>query len=79
MLRLFLVLVDEDFNHFGKPFTVTTDMAERAGVDRHLKAKILLALEQWGLIFLERLGAPKNPRVSLRQREGRGQNPFQCG
>jgi hypothetical protein len=75
LLRLFFVLVEEDFKHFGKPFAVTTKMATRAGIDRHLKAKLLDALEQMGAIFQERRGN-KNPRVSLRQREGRGQSPF---
>jgi hypothetical protein len=75
LLRLYLVLVDEDFKSFGKPFAVTTDMALRAGIDRHLKAKLLDTLEQLGVIFQERRGN-KNPQVALRQFEGRGQSPF---
>ena len=75
-LRLFLVLVDKDFDEFGKPFTVTTQLAEKAGIDRKAKAKILQTFEQWGLIFLEQQEARKNPRVFLRKRQGRGENPF---
>ena len=75
VLRFYHLLLEEDFNSFGKPFAVTTQMMEAAGVDRHRKADLLDALEQWGIVFLERRGH-KNPLVSLRQREGRGQNPF---
>jgi hypothetical protein len=74
--RFFAMLVDEDFKHFGKPFTVTTEMMKAAGVDRKFKAEILRTFEEWGLIFLEPR-ANKNPQVSLRTRQGRGSNPFQ--
>jgi hypothetical protein len=76
VFRFFAMLVDEDFKHFGKPFTVTTEMVKAAGVDRKFKAEILRTFEQWGLIFLEPR-ANKNPQVSLRTRQGRGPNPFQ--
>lgn len=76
VFRFFAMLVDEDFKHFGKPFTVTTEMMKAAGVDRKFKAEILRTFEQWGLIFLEPR-TNKNPQVSLRTRQGRGSNPFQ--
>jgi hypothetical protein len=75
VLRFFLMLIDEDFKHFGEPFTVTTEMMRAAGIDRNFKAEILQTFEHWGFIFLERR-ANKNPRVFLRKRQGRGENPF---
>jgi hypothetical protein len=76
MLRLYLVLFEKDFDEWGKPFEVTTAMAKRAGMDRKAKAVILRAFEQWGLLWFESQGTSKNPRVALRRRKGRGENPF---
>jgi hypothetical protein len=71
------VLAREDFLQYGKPFNVTTELVKAAGVDRHDKAKLLQAFEQWGLIFLKHQGDKKNPCVYLRKLQGRGKNPFQ--
>jgi hypothetical protein len=76
-LRLFLVLVEEDFKNFGnKIFPVTTRMMQAAKINRHLKAYVLRDLEEWGLIFLHHPGDKKNPQVALRKLNGRGRNPF---
>ena len=79
MLRFLIVLMLKDFDVWHKPFNVTTAMMARAGIDRKDKSRLLRLFEQWGLVFVDRRDK-KNPLVSLRQRQGRGENPFQnCG
>jgi len=80
LLKMYHVLLEKDFYEWGKPFEVTTEMVVKAGLDRKAKSRILRLFEQWGLIFLKRRGNTKNPQVQLRDREGRGENPFRnCG
>jgi hypothetical protein len=79
MLRFLIVLMIKDFDEWHKPFKVTTEMMARAGIDRKDKSTLLRIFEQWGFVFVDRRNK-KNPLVSLRERQGRGENPFHnCG
>jgi hypothetical protein len=76
VLRFFLMLAEADFeNHYERPFKVTSAMMEAVGIARKHKAELLRMFRDWGFLFLD---APpdKNPTVSIRQRQGRGANPF---